>query len=121
MDPISQGVLGATVPQSVVKDKGQMLPAFIIGWLAGMAADLDILIQSASDPLLSLEYHRHFTHSLSFIPIGALICAVILLPFLKRKFPLKQFISLAFSVTRPMRYWMPARLTAHNYFGLFPT
>lgn len=96
MDPISQGVLGAAVSQSVVKEKGHMLPAFIMGWLAGMAADLDILIQSASDPLLSLEYHRHFTHSLSFIPIGSLICAFIFLPFFKKKIPFKTIYLFSF-------------------------
>lgn len=44
-----------------------------------MAPDLDIFIRSASDPLLAVEYHRHFTHALLFIPIGGLLCA---LPFL---------------------------------------
>ena len=33
------------------------------------------MIRSSSDPLFSLEYHRHFTHALVFIPVGALICA----------------------------------------------
>ena len=41
-----------------------------------MAPDLDILIQSPVDPLLALEYHRHFTHSLIFIPIGAVLVAL---------------------------------------------
>jgi inner membrane protein len=47
-----------------------------------MAADLDVLIRSPSDPLLGLEFHRHFTHSISFIPIGGLLCA---LPWLLRR------------------------------------
>ncbi len=49
------------------------------GWLgcaAGMAPDLDVFIQSASDPILFLEFHRHFTHALAFIPIGALVVAL---------------------------------------------
>src|SRR5690606_29471703 len=50
-----------------------------LGALGGMAPDLDVIIRSASDPLLALEYHRHFTHSLAFIPIGGLLVAA---PFL---------------------------------------
>lgn len=52
--------------------------AWWLGALGGMAPDLDVLIRSASNPLLELEYHRHFTHSLAFIPIGGLLVA---LPF----------------------------------------
>ena len=40
-----------------------------------MAPDLDNFIRSDHDPLIYLEYHRHFTHSLIFIPVGGLICA----------------------------------------------
>ena len=40
-----------------------------------MAPDLDIFIQSSTDPLLFLEFHRHFTHALVFIPFGAAIVA----------------------------------------------
>ena len=38
-----------------------------------MAPDLDVLFQSPTDPILFLEFHRQFTHSLVFIPIGALL------------------------------------------------
>jgi inner membrane protein len=41
-----------------------------------MAADADVVIRSSTDPLLFLEFHRHFTHSLIFIPLGALLCAL---------------------------------------------
>ena len=54
-----------------------------------MAPDLDILIQSTEDPLIYLEYHRQFTHSLIFIPIGALICASLMWLFLKSKLSFK--------------------------------
>ena len=43
-----------------------------------MAPDLDVLIRSSSDPMLFLEYHRQFTHSLIFIPVGGLLCALFL-------------------------------------------
>lgn len=74
MDPLTQGALGASLPQSFCNKK-QILIVAIIGFLSGMAADLDIFIRSDSDPLLFLEYHRQFTHSLIFIPFGGLICA----------------------------------------------
>jgi inner membrane protein len=48
-----------------------------------MAPDLDVLIRSSTDPLLFLEYHRQFTHSLIFIPFGALLCAWVFHPFVK--------------------------------------
>lgn len=84
MDPISQGVLGALVPLSIF-GRSNRLPAQVVaslGALAGMAPDLDVLIRSSQDPLLAIEYHRHFTHSLAFAPVGALIS---LLPWLYRK------------------------------------
>jgi inner membrane protein len=77
MDPLSQGVLGAAAAQAVVGERlGRK--SWWLGALAGMAPDLDVLIRSPSDPLVALEYHRHFTHSLAFIPVGGLLVA---LPF----------------------------------------
>lgn len=75
MDPLSQGVVGMSAAQSVAKQK-QLMVASLIGFLSGMAADLDIFIRSPTDPLLFLEFHRQFTHSLIFIPIGGFICAI---------------------------------------------
>ena len=77
MDPVTQGAIGAVLPQSVVK-KSNLVFGGIFGFIAGMAPDLDVLIRSDTDPLLFLEYHRQFTHSLIFIPIGGLVCGVIL-------------------------------------------
>ena len=85
MDPLTQGVLGATLPLSVAR-KSHLRTAGLLGLLSGMAPDLDVLISSSTDPLLSLEYHRQFTHSLIFIPIGGLICALVLyLLFARRR------------------------------------
>ncbi|MDG2046813.1 MAG: metal-dependent hydrolase [Halioglobus sp.] len=77
MDPLTQGVLGATLPQASVSGR-YAASAGLLGFLSAMAADLDVLIRSSTDPLLFLEYHRQFTHSLVFIPFGGLICAVVL-------------------------------------------
>lgn len=76
MDPISQGALGAAAAQSSAQS-GRVGAAMLAGWLGGMAADLDVLIRSSTDPLLFLEYHRQFTHALIFIPVGGLIVALL--------------------------------------------
>ena len=57
MDPLSQGVVGAVVPQSFAQ-KNTLFWAAVIGFLSGLAPDLDIFIRSDIDPLLFLEYHR---------------------------------------------------------------
>ena len=75
MDPVSQGAFGAIFAQTV-SGRRKYIAGAILGCLAGLAPDLDILIRSSSDPLLGLEFHRQFTHSLVFIPFGALIVAL---------------------------------------------
>src|SRR5215475_1521252 len=81
MDTITHGVLGAAVAQSAMSRR---LPqgAGLIGAIGAMAADLDIFIYSFNDPTVSWTFHRHFTHSLIFIPVGGFIAA---LPFLLMK------------------------------------
>ena len=78
MDPITHGLLGAAVVQATLKKR---LPrgAAWIGAGGAMLPDIDVFIYSFSDPTVSWLFHRHFTHSLAFIPIGGLIAA---LPFL---------------------------------------
>jgi inner membrane protein len=76
LDPLSQGVLGASLPQSF-SNKKNIVFVFIIGFLAGMFPDIDILFRSNNDPLLFLEFHRQFTHSLIFIPVGGFIFTTI--------------------------------------------
>ena len=82
MDPISQASLGASLSQSFANDNSKQLSALFIGALAGMAPDLDVFIHSATDPLLFLEFHRQFTHSLVFIPFGALLCSLVFYPLM---------------------------------------
>lgn len=83
MDPVSQAVVGAALPQSVSKAEHQKW-ALIAGAAGGMAPDLDIFIRSGVDPLLFLEFHRQFTHSFLFIPVGGLLVALALYPFLRK-------------------------------------
>jgi inner membrane protein len=89
MDPISQGVIGATFSQSFFRRK-KILPVGIAGAISGMAADLDVFIRSSIDPLLFLEFHRQFTHSLIFIPIGALVSTLFLFYLLKSRLSWKE-------------------------------
>lgn len=86
MDPLTQGLLGATAAANSRLAKAPRAVALGLGFLGGMAADLDVLIRSTSDPLLFLEFHRQFTHSLVFIPFGGLLCGLVLHAlFAKRK------------------------------------
>ena len=88
MDPLSQGAVGAAFAQSTANKKN-IFKISVIGFLAGLAPDLDILINSSTDPILFLEYHRQFTHSLFFIPFGSLIVALMLFPFVKSSMSVK--------------------------------
>ena len=76
--------MGAAAAQAVARPR-QVAVAGLLGALAGMAPDLDVLIRSSVDPLLFLEYHRQFTHSLVFIPLGAALCAAGVFPFVRRR------------------------------------
>ncbi len=76
MDPLSQGVLGACLPQAFT-NRQKIRSATAVGFFSGMLADLDVFISSSEDPLLNLEYHRQFTHSLLFIPVGGLVGALL--------------------------------------------
>lgn len=88
MDPLSQGTVGAAFAQSSANKKN-IIGISVIGFLAGLAPDLDVLIRSSTDPILFLEYHRQFTHSLFFIPFGALIVTLFLYPLFRKSTSLK--------------------------------
>ena len=83
MDTITQGALGAVLPQAFARPE-TVRASLVAGWLGGAAPDLDILIRSSDDPLLQLEYHRQFTHALAFIPFGGLVVAGVLWPLFRR-------------------------------------
>jgi len=83
MDPLSQGLLGAAVSISCVRNK-KILPVLASGAVGGMLADVDIFIRSDIDPLLALEFHRQFTHSLIFIPFGGLAGSLLLWFFMRK-------------------------------------
>ena len=61
MDPVSQGAIGATFAVATIRRK-KVASIAMIGALAGFAPDVDVFFQSASDPLLFLEYHLSLIH-----------------------------------------------------------
>lgn len=81
MDPFTHALLGATSSQAAFGSRlGRH--AWMIGAAGALLPDVDFFISSAADPLLAIEYHRHFTHSFAFIPVGGLIAS---LPWLLQK------------------------------------
>ena len=95
MDPLSQGTVGAAFAQSAAS-KNNIVKVSVIGFLAGLAPDLDVLIRSSTDPVLFLEYHRQFTHSLIFIPIGALIVSALIFPLVRKSLSFKTTYAASF-------------------------
>ena len=80
MDPLTHALLGATAAQLALGPRlGRQ--AWLLGAVGGVLPDADILIRSSADPLLAIQYHRHFTHALAFIPVGGIVAA---LPWLAR-------------------------------------
>lgn len=83
MDPLSHALLGAASAQSFARRHRAL--ATLAGIAGALLPDADVLIGSEVDPLLTLEYHRQFTHSLAAAPLGALIVAAVLWTLAKRK------------------------------------
>lgn len=76
MDLLTQALAGAVVARAgASRQRGKLAAG--VGAFAGLLPDADVLIRSSADPLLNLEYHRQFSHSLFFIPFGALVAAAL--------------------------------------------
>ena len=89
MDPVTHGIFGALWALPAAR-RERMRAAALAGASSGMVADLDALIRSSEDSLLYIEFHRQFTHSFAFAPVGSLAVAVLLWPLLKRQAPFAQ-------------------------------
>ena len=77
MDPITQTLLGAAAVQAVFGRRlGRM--AALFGSVGGELPDIDVFVPP-TDAALPMEFHRHFTHALLFIPLGGVLAA---LPFM---------------------------------------
>jgi inner membrane protein len=84
LDLLTQGLLGGALALSVAGKKESRYAA-VVGFAAALLADADVLISASDDPLLNVELHRHFSHALIFIPVGALIAALLLWPLLRKR------------------------------------
>lgn len=80
MDPVSHGLLGSVTAGIISSKKYEenRWPVLLAGAAGALSPDLDVLIYSASDPLFQLEFHRFFTHSFLFAPVGALMVSAML-------------------------------------------
>jgi len=83
VDLLSHALIGATTALLVARPQETRVAA-LAGGAAALLPDADALIRSSSDALLYLEYHRYVTHSLVFIPLGALVVCGALYPLLRR-------------------------------------
>ena len=84
MDLLTQGLLGGVLATSIAGRK-EARSAAIVGFAAALLADADVFISASDDTLLNVEFHRHFTHSLIFIPVGALLATLMLWPVLRKR------------------------------------
>lgn len=76
MDPATHALLGGALAGAVTNQLERRW-MFMAGAAGALLPDLDVLIRSTADPLLFLEYHRHFTHSLVAAPVIGLIVALL--------------------------------------------
>jgi len=91
LDPITHALLGGLTADLSAK-KQNLRTALWVGSLAAMAPDLDFVIHSSKNPLTLMLYHRQFTHSLIFIPVGGFLVGLILWLLNRRKHPLRVFL-----------------------------
>lgn len=96
MDPLSQGILGAAAG-GVVGGRKMPRASLLLGFLTGLAADLDVYIPTGGDPTVGWIWHRGFTHALTFIPAGAAACfgLFMIIPALRRQWKTTLLICLA--------------------------
>ena len=85
MDVLSHALLGAACGYAA--DRGRTRASMLAGAAAALVPDLDVFIASDADPLLSLEFHRQFTHSIFFAPVAAAAVAAVLFLLFKKRIP----------------------------------
>ncbi len=117
MDPVTQAALGGAVGILVGGPRHRRAGG-LAGLVAGLLPDADIFIGSESDPLLAVEYHRHFTHALVFQPVIATVAVLAALCLLRWRVPARALWlpALAGAVSHPLcdlwtsygtRIWWP--------------
>jgi len=83
VDPLSHALLGALGARSFTSRRGRA--PLVAGAVGALLPDADVLIRSAGDPLLTLEFHRQFSHSLALAPAAALLAGGALHLLLRRR------------------------------------
>lgn len=116
MDPFTQAALGGAFSQSFANKK-KIPVACLAGIFGGIAPDLDILIKSANDPLLGIEFHRHFTHSIWFIPFGGFLVAAAMWLLFSKMFKIKSWDFKTLYVFSTLGYATHATLDACTSYG----
>jgi inner membrane protein len=76
MDPLTHVLAGAALG-ALFAPRGYTRHAAAAGAVVAALPDLDVLIGSEFDPLLSVEMHRHFSHALVFAPVLAALVAAL--------------------------------------------
>lgn len=95
MDPFTHGLVGAATASATASSARRA--AACSGFVAALLADLDVLLTRTDDPLYQLEYHRQFSHSFLFIPLGALIATLLLWWPMRNKLSLQRLYLACFS------------------------
>ena len=92
MDPLTQAGIAAAFAVAI-SCREQARTAAFLGAIAGAVPDLDVLIRSGTDPLMSLQYHRHFSHALITAPlIGICVAAIFKLLLFWSKVPFRKCV-----------------------------
>ena len=80
MDQVTQVALGAAAAQAVgTRTLGRK--AWVVGGVAALLPDLDMVFAPLADPLFPIELHRTFTHGLAMVPLLAALTTLLLMPF----------------------------------------
>ena len=75
MDPLTHALAGATAAWTI-SGRAVGRRSLLIGAAVALLPDLDVFIRSDADPLLAIEHHRGFTHSLLFTAIVGVLAAI---------------------------------------------
>lgn len=117
MDPITHGVTGSMAALLFSDDDDKKRPA-LIGFGAAMLADVEAFIQWPGDPLFNLEIHRQFTHSLIFIPVGAVVAATLFWFIFRKRYAFKTIC--LFSAAGYSTHWFLDLMTSYGTELLWP-
>lgn len=96
MDIVTHALLGALATSAIAPKNSARSIWASAGGVCALLPDVDVLIRSSQDPLLALEYHRHFTHSLFFAPLGAALGMLLLWPLFRRRIKIKTLYTACF-------------------------